>query len=80
MGGLDSSSGSFAFECLYILSLTPLFLRLVRDNASPVSYLDKSAPEKTEKGQGKNSHPFYCHRVKTFDTKRHITLQNGGGF
>lgn len=74
---LDSSSGSFAFECLCIFSLALLFLGLVRDNAGPLSYSDKRAPEKTEKGQGKTSHTFYCHGAKKFDTKGRIPLFAG---
>lgn len=50
-----------------------LFLDMVKDNGGPISYSDKSALEKTEKGWRKNSCPFYCGRVKTFDTKDHIT-------
>lgn len=79
IGRLDSSSGSSAVECAFFF-LTSLFLGLIGDNAGPLSYSDKSPPEKTEKGQGKNSHPFYCHGVKMFDTKVHITLQDPGGF
>lgn len=49
MQGLDSSLESFACKCLHVFSLTLLFLGIVKDNGSAVSYSDKSALEKTEK-------------------------------
>lgn len=44
-------------------------------------FSDKSALEKTEEGWREISHPFFCNRVKVFDTKALATVfAEDGGF